>query len=188
MRPGRSPWLKAFRSKQVVAALLALLGAVVAVILVRPVPVEPEPFELPALEPHEEEVMEFRVVTYDRFNLEIPVRLELEVPEDGAGRVRALVAAVRGQLRNDLDAWPDRLELPAIFLLPGTDRRVVLDFSSAGEGFAGSDGADRLARSVAATLREAGFTPVAVLFAGTETTADPATAGAPDGPVDPSGD
>src|SRR5690625_4840142 len=164
----RSPWFKALRSRQVIAAILALIGAVVAVLVVRPAPIEPEPFELPELDPVELETQEFRVVTYDRFNLEVPLRLELEVPADEAGRARVLISALQRQLADDLEAWPDGLGMPAIFVLGEPDEGLVIDFHAAPPGFANSDGAARLARSVTGTLREAGFSQVRILFGGLE--------------------
>ena len=172
----RSPWFKALRSRQVIAAILALIGAVVAVLVVRPAPIEPEPFELPELDPVELETQEFRVITYDRFNLEVPLRLELEVPADEAGRTRALLAALREQFSDDLEAWPESLDPPAVFILPAADGRAVLDFTTAEDGFSGTDGARRLARSISATLEEAGFSRVNVLFAGEAPGAEPGSA------------
>lgn len=159
-------WRRALRSPQVIISVLALLAALVAVFLARPEPITPEPFELPAVQPSELSEEEIRLVTYDRFNLEIPVRATLSVPSDAAGRAEAIVAAVK-DLMSESGSWPDLLPLPVVFaeVLNG-QRTVVADFRVGQDTEPDPADLTRVARSITGTLRDAGADQVVILVGG----------------------
>ncbi len=159
-------WRRALRSPQVIISVLALVAALVAVFLARPEAVEAEPFELPAVQPRELHEEEVRLVTYDRFNLEIPVRELLQVPADAAGRTEAIVAAVK-DLMSENGAWPETLPLPVVFAetLSG-QLTAVADFRLAGGESPEPAELARVARSVTETLLDAGIGQVVILVDG----------------------
>lgn len=161
-------WRRAFASPQVILSLLALVLAIVAVFLTRPRPIEAEPFELPAVEVADLAEEEVRLITFDRFNLEVPLRKTLELPEDASGRVAVIVEAVRDQLRGENGAWPAELPSPVVFVaeLDGQDT-AVLNFPVSQESVQlGADGFSRLSRSLEATLAGEGLERVVLLLDG----------------------
>lgn len=161
---------RAFRSPPVILALLALLGAVTAVLIVRPEEVTARPFELPAIEEQVLNEEEVRLITFDRFNLEIPLRQTLALPPDEPGRIRVITAAVREQLSGEGGAWPAALPLPLIYLVDSSGEQLVvvdLAVSAAGE-FPVADQL-RVRTSLERTLNEAGFERVVLLQDGEET-------------------
>ena len=161
-------WRRAFASPQVILSLLALLGAVVAVFLSRPKPVEVPPFELPVSETIPTTSTEVRVITFDRFNLEIPLLVTLDMPESVQGRIAVLVDAVREQLEGENGAWPDWLPEPVVFVTELSGQRtVVLDFPvDPSEARFETEAFGRLRRSLEATLAGDGHSTVVLLIGG----------------------
>jgi|GEM_PF-3369665 len=174
-------WRKAFRSPQVILSLLALAGAIVAVLLTRPEPVTADPFELPAVPEQTVTAEEVRIITYDRFNLEVPVRLEVNLPAGTAGQIRALLAAVQGQLSGENGAWPADLPLPVVFLTSiDGEQVVVLDLKAGDAQELTAEQLLRIRMSIEHTLREAGFGRVVLLVDGEEAGAAEAAPAEPD--------
>ncbi len=168
---------RALRSPQVILSIFALLGAIIAVLLVRPAPVTVEPFELPEIEEQQLMTEEVRLITFDRFNLEIPMRQTLAVPADRTGRARAIVAAVREQLIGESGSWPADLPQPAVFVTDQAGAEVVVVDLAVSEtaGFAAGD-LERLQLSLQRTLSEAGYAQVVLLTDGEEQLNPPAPA------------
>lgn len=160
-------WQRAFRSPQVIVSILALVAALAAVMVAQPEPVAVEHFELPAVEPRQLEQEEVRIITYDQFNLEVPLRQMLEVPRDEAGRAEVITEAVRDRLQGENGSWPQELGLPVVFVTDvAGDRTAVLDFRVP-EGFELAEAAlDRVRRSLVETLGEAGLDSVVLLWNG----------------------
>ncbi len=161
-------WRRAFRSPQVILSLLALVGALLAVFVARPDRITVEPFELPVVEETSLTREEVRIITFDRFNLEIPLLMSLEVPGHAAGRVAVIVEAVRNQLQGQNGAWPEALPLPVVFV-PELDQgqTAVLDFRPESSEMQLDEVAfSRLRRSLEATLHEAGMEQVVLLMHG----------------------
>ncbi len=160
-------WRRAFRSPQVLVSILALVAALAAVIVARPEPVEVEHFELPVIEPRQLRQEEFRVVIYDQFNLEVPLRQTLEVPADDAGRAEVITEAVRERMQGENGSWPQELGLPVVFVTEFEgERTAVLDFRVP-ESFEMAEAAfSRVRRSLTETLTEAGLDSVVLLWNG----------------------
>lgn len=160
-------WRRAFRSPQVIVSILALLAALAAVFVARPEPIEVTHFELPVIEPRQLGQEEFRVVIYDRFNLEVPLRQTLEVPADAAGRAEVITEAVRERMQGENGSWPEELGSPVVFVTGSAgDQTAVLDFRVPA-GFEPEEAAlDRIRRSLTVTLGEAGLQDVVLLWNG----------------------
>ena len=157
-------WRRAFRSPQVAVSVLALLAALVAVFMARPDRIVAEPFELPVVQSLELQEEEFRLISYDRFNLEIPVRETVAVPADAAGRIEAIVSALRARMTGESGSWPAALPLPVVFATELDGKlTAVLDFRIPQDLLLEPDDLERIARSVRETLQEAGLTEVVVL-------------------------
>lgn len=160
-------WRRAFRSPQVIVSILALLAALAAVFVAQPEPVELEHFELPVIEPRQLEQEELRIVIYDRFNLQVPLRQTLAVPGDEAGRAEVITEAVRERMQGENGSWPQELGLPVVFVTDlGSGQAAVLDFRVP-EAFEMDEAAlDRVRRSLTETLEEAGLASVVLLWNG----------------------
>lgn len=169
-------WRRALRSPQVIISVLTLIAALVAVMVTRPDPVTAEPFELPVIEPRPVQQEEVRIITYDRFNLQVPLRQTLEVPGDAAGRAEAITRAVMERFQEGSDeAWPAELDMPVVFVLEQDDGlTAVVDFQT-GEGTEVAEAArDRIRRSLSQTLTEAGMDSVVMLWNGERLLQQPA--------------
>lgn len=143
-------------------ALLVLILAVLAIWFTRSPSPEPRQFSLPVTSEPELTAEEVRLVAFDRFDLEIPVRVTVDVPEDDAGRYRAIIAELQ-QLVREQEGWPEGLPLPEVYEVRGN---VVLDFHPP-EGFSVDEDTERrLRQSLEATLVAAGAGSVSFLLSG----------------------
>lgn len=170
MRPRAAQWRRALVHPAVlVAALLALAGT--AALLAAPRTAAPRVPEV-ALEPPPAPRLErarVRLWAFDADGLERPVLVELPLPAATAGRLEAVLAALRAELAPD-GRWPAGLPAPRVFLVEEARRRTaVVDWRP--DGPLGLDVAaeERLHRAVVATLRENGADRVAFLREGEPT-------------------
>ena len=145
---GRAPaWL----APQVLIALLLLLAALVYALRA---PSAPAPPPTVALQPADVEplpLVEVDLVLAEPGELERVVFVPARLPEDPAGRLEAIFAALRTELV-DARVWPEEVPAPTVFLqrIDGSDI-AVLDFMVPDGATRDVEAELRLVRSVEAT-------------------------------------
>ena len=153
-------------SPQVIMSLVVLLAAIGAFMLTRTPPPEVTEFELPMIEQAQHVTEEVRLITYDQFGLEVPVRVSLEVPTTDVGRLGAIVDALVLRLGEQGD-WPAGLETPTVHLVESTaGSTAVLDLAPpAGLGL-DPETEERLYRAFEETLLASGVRNMRFLLNG----------------------
>lgn len=161
-----SVWGRAMRSPQFLLALLVLILAMVAIIATTEDPPEIIEYALPVIEEETLLPEEVRLVTFDQFSLEIPLRVSVEVPRNPTGRLRVIVGALVATL--DLQGiWPAGLELPDVFLVDmDGSATAVLDFRPPEDLDFSQEAERRLLRSIEETMLAAGADTVRFLRQG----------------------
>jgi hypothetical protein len=108
---------------------------------------------------------EVRLVLYDAQGLETPVFASVDLPASAAGRLQAILAALREEMMGD--GWPEALPVPTVFVETVARRTVaVLDFRPEGQIPLSVAGEQRLLRAVQETSLANGVDQVRFLLDG----------------------
>ena len=145
---GRAPaWL----APQVLIAALLVLAALVYALRAPPVPGAPPTVALQPAETEPLPPVEVELVLAEPGELERVMFVPARLPEDAAGRLEAVFAALRMELV-DAGVWPEEVPAPTVFLQRvGGDDVAVLDFTVPDGVTRDVEAELRLVRSIEAT-------------------------------------
>jgi hypothetical protein len=153
------------RAEPLLALLVVAVSAGFLLVAVGDRPSSPPSVEIVEAAPASLETREVRLVRYDAQGLEAPVFARVDLPASAAGRLEAILRALRAEMVGE--GWPEALPVPTVYVESVARQTVaILDFRPEGPIPLSVAGEQRLLRAVQETSLANGVDQVRFLLDG----------------------